>query len=91
MAKRKKVTKVSKPEEIKEVALSTILDVLKDNRDFDEKTQLAMKYLNYQNRVEQQQQTKAKFRFTLVKALADPETMKKYIVSSEPDVKKLTA
>ncbi|KKL92750.1 hypothetical protein LCGC14_1881540 [marine sediment metagenome] len=87
----KKAKKVATAEEIKEVALGTILDVLKGDKDFDNKTQLAMKYLNYQNRQEHQQQTKAKFRFTLVKSLADPEIMKRYIVSSEPSIKKLPA
>ena len=87
----KKVQKAATAEEIKDVALGTILDVLKDNRDFDDKTQLAMKFLNYQSRQEQQAQTKAKFRFTLVKSLADPAIMKKYIVASEPSIKKLPA
>lgn len=85
----KKTQKAATAEEIKEVALGTILNVLKGDRDFDEKSQLAMKFLNYQSRQEQQAQTKAKFRFTLVKSLADPAVMKKYIVSSEPSIKKL--
>jgi hypothetical protein len=50
----KKAKKIATAEEIKEVALGTILDALKSDKDFDEKSQLAMEFLNYQSRQEQQ-------------------------------------
>ena len=87
----KKTQKPATAEEIKEVALGTILEVLKGDKDFDDKTQLAMKFLNYENRQEHIAQTKAKFHYTLVKSLADPEIMRKYVLSSEPTIKKLPA
>ena len=89
MAKRKESEATS--EEIKQVSMNTILNVLKGEKEFDDKTQLAMKFLNYESRQEHIQQAKAKFRYTLVKSLADPDIMKKYVMASDPQIKKLPA
>ena len=87
----KKREKDATNEDIKQVAMNTILSVLNGDKEFDDKTQLAMKFLNYENREQKLAQTKAKFKFTLVKSLSDPDIMKKYILSSEPQIKKLPA
>ena len=91
MMAAKKKEKPIEAQEIKEVALKNILDVLKGDKEFNDKTQLAMKFLNYVNKEEHIKQTKVKFQFTLVKSLADPDVMRKYILSSEPSIKKLPA
>ncbi len=81
--------KTVKTEDIKEAALGNILSVLQNKNEFDEKTQLAMKYLNYENRQDHLSQSKVKLRFSMVKSLANPEIMRKYVMSSEPAIKKL--
>lgn len=87
----KKKEKPTNKQEVKELALKNIKDVLADDREFDEKTQLAMKYLNFESRNEHLEQSRFKLRFTLVKSLADPEIMRKYVFASEPLIKRLPA
>ena len=89
MAKKKE--KPVETQEIKEAAKKKILSVLKGETEFDNNAQLAMKFLNFTDKEEQRKQTKAKFQFTLVKSLADPEVMRKYVLSSEPNIRKLPA
>lgn len=91
MSKKVKAKRIKPTDtkEVKELSLRNIKDVLADDREFDEKTQLAMKYLNYESRNEHLEQSKLKLRFTLVKALADPEIMRKYVLASEPNIKRL--
>jgi hypothetical protein len=86
MARKEPVT----PESLHAFAASNIFEVLSGKQEFSDKTSLAMKYLNYENRSDGLRYGKAKLAFAMVKTLADPEIVRKYIATTEPTIKKLT-
>ena len=88
MAKREAKVNV---EQVHEKAIANIFDVLSGKKDFDERTQLAMKYLNYESRAEQLRHGRQKLAFTMVRAMSDPEAVRKYVTATEPVIKRLTA
>lgn len=89
MARQKQET--ATPERLHALAASNIFEVLSGKQEFDEKTGLAMKYLNYENRSDGLRYGRAKLAFAMVKSLADPEIVRKYIATTEPTIKKLSA
>ena len=76
-------------ERISETAKGLIFDTLTGEREFDKKTGLAMKFLNFQSREKQMEHGEKRFRFSMVKVLADPEVTRRYVASTEPQIKKM--
>ena len=89
MAKLKKLQPTE--ENLHCAAIGNVFDVLTGKKEFDDKTQLAMKYLNYESRGEQLGHSKTKLAFSMVRVLADQEVLQKYVASTEPAIKKLMA
>ena len=78
-------------EGLHDAAIGNIYDVLTGKKEFDETTQIAMKYLNYESRGDMLLHSKSKLSFSMVKALTDQEVLRKYVTATVPDVKRLTA
>jgi hypothetical protein len=95
MSRDKNTTKVQDPalsiERLHELALKNISDVLDGTREIDDTANLAMKLLNYESRQTAIEYGRTRLAFSMVKTLADPELVRKYVISTEPLVKRLIA
>jgi hypothetical protein len=88
MAKATKKTPAT-PERLRELSLANIAEVLEGKREIDDTAGLAMKFLNYESRQTALRHGRAKLAFAMVRQLADPALVRKYVETTEPEIKKL--
>ena len=80
--------KADRLEALEELAITTLTEALKDERDVDDKTQIAMKTLNMIAKNRQTMTAREGIRFSMAQSIGNDDQLKKYIAVTQPQVKK---
>lgn len=78
---------------IEEKAFATLMDALGGNGGDEgmKKAGIAIKTLNLLTRREQLVLSRERMRFSMLRMFAEPKDMRKYVTSTQPEIKKLVA
>lgn len=85
------VIKEKQMDEIESEALKVMLSVLKDERDWDEVSSAAMKTMGVIAKNRQTMTAREGIRFNMAASLSDPNALKKYVVATQPEIRKCLA
>lgn len=80
--------KISNLENLEDVAVRTLEQALNDEREVDDKVQLAMKVANMVAKNRQTMTAREGIRFSMAQSIGTEDQLSKYISVSQPEVKK---
>lgn len=80
--------KTDKLNTVEDLALDTLTDILKNDREVDDKAKIAMKALNMVAKNRQTMTAREGIRFSMAQSIAKDGQLAKYISTTQPSVKK---
>jgi len=84
-------SKTERLDVLEDLAIITLTAALKDEREVDDKTQIAMKTLNMVAKNRQTMTAREGIRFSMAQSIATEQQLAKYIAATQPGVKKALA
>jgi hypothetical protein len=80
--------KIQNLDNLENIAIRTLTEALDDEREVDDKVQLAMKTANMVAKNRQTMTAREGIRFSMAQSIATESQMKKYVEVTQPEVKK---
>lgn len=80
--------KIANLENLEDVAIRTLTQALKDEREVDDKVQIAMKVANMVAKNRQTMTAREGIRFSMAQSIGTDDQLEKYIAVSQPEVRK---